>query len=371
MRNDKNDLYGILILAVLVTALGVFQMAQPGGLNVGDLTGGIVTFSTLVRIGILTIVVIGLNLLMGYAGQISLGQAAFYAIGAYASAIFSTRAVEIFGLPEAIAASWWFAWVVILAAMLFAGGFAYLVGRPILRLKGHYLAMATLGLGIIVYILFRENFGFRTNEFNITGGYDGIPDVPRLAIGGFSLWPVERYYFFVWLLVIGVIVITRNIVNSRSGRALRAIHSSEIAAEAMGVDTAAFKVQALVISAMYASLAGSLYAHFQAAVSPTPFDFAGSLDLVVMAAVGGMATIWGAPLGVATILILEDLLRARLDLVFEGAAGEIEVIVFGALLVIIMIFMPDGVVATIRDRIRERKEKRIRRELSTEGSAAK
>ncbi|NDJ34566.1 MAG: branched-chain amino acid ABC transporter permease [Chloroflexi bacterium] len=357
MANKYGDVIGVAVLAVAVLLIGLFQVFQPGGATFGDLTGGIVTFSTMVRIGILTIVIVGLNMLMGYAGQISLGQAAFYGMGAYASAVFSTRP-ELFGLPESLVAMWWWPWVVILAAMGFTGLFAYLVGRPILRLKGHYLAMATLGLGIMVYILFRENFGFRTTETNITGGYDGLFDVPRLAIGGFSLWPVERYYFFVWAIALIVIVLAMNMVKSRPGRALRAIHSSEIAAETMGVDTASFKVQVFVISAVFASLAGSLYAHFQAAVSPAPFSFEGSLDLVVMAAVGGMASVWGAPFGVATILVLEDLLRARLDLIFEGASGEIEVIVFGGLLVLIMIFMPEGVFVGIRNRINAWREER-------------
>ncbi len=337
-----SNLFRLTGLVVLVLAIGWFETARPGGRSFSSLTGGIVTFDTVVRIGILTMVVVGLNLVMGYTGQASLGQAAFYALGAYGSAIFTTRA-SVLGFPAAIAGSWWWPWLLIVAAMLFTGAFAYLVGRPILRLKGHYLAMATLGLGVTVYIIFRENLGLSLNNLNLTGGYDGLHSIPRLAIGSFELWPVERYYYLVWGLAILVLALSLNIVNSRIGRALRAIHGSEIAAEAMGVDTAGLKVTALVVSAMFASLAGSLYAHYQAAVSPTPFNFAGSLELVVMAAVGGMATIWGAPIGVTLILVIQEFLRARLHLWIEGASGEIEVIVFGLILVLLMIFMPDGV----------------------------
>jgi branched-chain amino acid transport system permease protein len=338
---------GIVILVILVLLIGWFEIAKPGGRDFSDLTNGIITFDTIVRIGILTIVVVGLNLLMGYAGQISLGQAAFYGMGAYASGIFATRA-EILGLPAALVENWWWPWLVMIVAMFFTGGFAYLVGRPILRLKGHYLAMATLGLGIMINILFRENFGFKLNKLDLTGGFDGIHSIPRLSVGTFEIWPIERYYFLVWSVAILAIVIALNIVHSRVGRAFRAIHGSELAAETMGIDTSQFKVTALVVSVMYASLAGSLYAHFQAAVSPTPFNFGGSLELVVMAAMGGMSTIWGAPFGVAFIFSLKELLRSRLHLLLEGAGGEHEIIAFGIILVLVMIFMPEGVVLGAR-----------------------
>ncbi len=342
----RSNTIGIIILIIVIVAIGWFETVQPGGRDFGDLTGDILTFNTVVRIGILTIVVIGLNLLMGYAGQVSLGQAAFYGLGAYVSAIFTTRAIAL-GIPEPLATAWWWPWFLIVAGMLFTGGFAYLVGKPILKLKGHYLAMATLGLGIMIFILFRENFGIRPSTLNITGGLDGLFDIPRLWIGSYELWPLERYYYVVWFFVIVALIASLNIVNSRVGRALRAIHGSEIAAETMGVDTAQFKVRVLVYSTMLASLAGSLYAHFQVAVSPAPFGFVGSLELVVMASVGGAGVIWGAPLGVAIILIIEELLRSRLHLLFEGVGSEVEPVIFGLLLVVIMIFLPNGLAPAI------------------------
>jgi branched-chain amino acid transport system permease protein len=351
---------GIIVLAILITVLGWVEMAQPLGIRVSDLTAGIVTMDTLVRIGILTIVVVGLNLLMGYAGQASLGQAAFYAMGAYASAILTVKAKTL-GLPQELAGTWWWPWLVIVGSMLFVGGLTHLIGKPILRLRGHYLAMGTLGLGIMVFIILRENFGIATSTVNITGGFDGIPDVGRLSIGSFTLWPIERYYFFVWAVALAVIIFSLNIVNSRVGRALRSIHGGEVAANTTGVDTDKCKLQVLVLSAMYASLAGSLYAHFQAAVSPGPFGFVGSLELVVMSVVGGIASIWGAPFGVAVVLILKELIRTRMHNVLRGAGGEHEVIAFGILIVIIMIFMPQGLTAGTVSAIKRFRQRAARR----------
>jgi branched-chain amino acid transport system permease protein len=326
---------GVVTLALVIGVLGAIDVFRPFGLRFSDLSGRVVTLDTMIRIGILTIVVVGLNLLMGYAGQVSLGQAGFYALGAYSSGILSTLAFRHNLLPG-IADTWWWPWLAILAGMALVGGFAYLAGRPILRLKGNYLAMATLGLGIIIYIL--------GGQFPaITGGYDGLTGVPRLSLGdSFKLWPMQRYYFLVWAAAIGVIILAMNIVNSRTGRALRAVHTSEMATSASGVDAERYKVQALVISAVFASLAGSLYAHFQSAVSPSPFSFRASVELVVMATVGGLSSIWGAPFGVGVIFILRDVIQSQVESLLHVRGGEYELIVYGIVLVLIMIFMPEG-----------------------------
>jgi branched-chain amino acid transport system permease protein len=340
MERDSSrrlNVLGVVVLMVLIGAIGWVESAQPFGIRFRDFTGGMVTFDTLIRIGILTIVLVGLNLLMGYAGQISLGQAAFYGIGAYASAIMTTLASR-HGVLPGISQSWWWPWLAIVVGMVITGGFAYLIGKPILRLRGNYLAMATLGLGIILYILFREGEDF-------TGGNDGIAGIPRLAIGSFKIWPIQRYYFLVWAAALVVIVIALNIVNSRVGRALRSIHGSEVAANTMGVDTAKYKSQVLVVSAVFASLAGSLYAHFQALIAPTPFGFVASVELVVMSVVGGIASIWGAPFGVTLIYVVREVLRARLHAILHGAGGEHEMVVYGIIVVVIMIFMPEGLTA--------------------------
>lgn len=341
---SRLNIIGIVTLSLLVLFVGLYETNSEAGFS--SLTGGIITFNTVTRIGILTIVVVGLNLLMGFAGQISLGQAAFYGLGAYFTGLFTARASTI-GLPTALGEAWWWPWLLMVGGMLLTGTFAYFVGRPILALKGHYLAMATLGLGIMIVILFRENFGIDPASLSLTGGSDGIFGVPRLRVGSFELWPITRYYYLVWLVAILGIILALNIVNSRVGRALRALHSSDIAAETIGIDTRYYKTWVFVISTMYASLAGSLYAHFQAALSPPTFDFVASLELVVMAAVGGMASIWGAPFGVAVIFSVRELLRARLHLFVEGASGAYEVVAFGLILVLIMIFAPDGVLKLI------------------------
>jgi len=153
---------------------------------------------------------------------------------------------------------------------------------------------------------------------------------------------VERYYWLVWAAAFLVIVIGLNVINSRVGRGLRAIHTSEVAANTMGVDTDKYRVQVLVLSAMMASLAGSLYAHFQAIVSPGPFGFVASVELVCMSAVGGMASVWGAVLGVTFFYVIKEVLRARMHQLLRGAGGEHELIAYGIILVLVMIFLPEG-----------------------------
>jgi branched-chain amino acid transport system permease protein len=351
LRRHPN-VFGILILALVLAGLGAIDLIRPLGIKFSDLTGRVVTMDTMIRIGILTIVVVGLNLLMGYGGQVSLGQAGFYALGAYISGILTTLVIR-HNIGQGIADLWWWPWIVIFIGMALTGGFAYIVGRPILRLKGNYLAMATLGLGFIINLL--------SGQFpELTGGHDGLTEIPRLRIGEFLLWPAQRYYFLVWGVALLTILIALNIVNSRVGRALRAVHTNEMAANTCGVDTERCKLQVLIISAMFASLAGSLYAHFQSAVSPNPFDFKASVELVTMAAVGGLASIWGAPLGVATMMVVGDLIQSRMESVLHIQGGEYELILYGIVLVGIMIFMPEGVTSGLM-RLARRARRRVGR----------
>ena len=275
----------------------------------------------LTLIGISTIVTVGLCLLMGYTGQVSLGQAAFFGIGAYFSAILSTR----YDVNP---------WLAMLIAAMVTGAFAYVIGYPIFRLRGNYLAMATLGLGIIVWILFKELSQY-------TGGPDGLGGIPNLSIGGFAFDSNLKRYFLVWFFCVCVLLISQNIVRSRTGRALRAIHGSESAAESVGINIAQFKVKIFVLSAVFASLAGSLYAHHTHAISPSSFDFLGSVMILVMAVVGGLASIWGAIFGAATIQYLKSEILVQL--------GNNDVIVYGLLLMLVMIFMPKGLFVSLRD----------------------
>ncbi|NLD71480.1 MAG: branched-chain amino acid ABC transporter permease [Chloroflexi bacterium] len=278
--------------------------------------------STLVLIGIYTTVTIGLCLLMGVAGQISLGQAAFYGLGAYGSAILTTR----YG---------WSPWLAMVGAAVMAGLVAHLIGTPIFRLRGHYLAMGTLAFGAVAHIVMVE---WR----EVTGGPTGLPGIPRLTLGSMVLRDERTYYYLVWAVALVGLVVALNIVGSRVGRALRAIRDSEPAAESLGIEVARFKSLILVTSAVYASVAGSLYAHYTTFVNPAAFDFDVSVRLVLMAAVGGLGSIWGAPLGAAAIMLLSLVLREVAPLLTAQPAGEYEMIAYGALLVVIMLFLPQG-----------------------------
>jgi branched-chain amino acid transport system permease protein len=315
------------------------RWALAGGLGLLALVPLVVTtpsyLDVLIYVGLYTIVTSGLCLLTGYAGQISLGQAAFYGLGAYASAILTVG----YGVPP---------WGALIAGIVLTAAVAYVFGIPILRLRGHYLAMATLAFGIVVYLAFVE-------FTDLTGGPSGIPGVPPFSLFGFRFdSDVKRYYLTTGAALLTLFV-SRNVVDSRIGRALRAVHGSEVAAETLGVDTARHKLQVFALSAAMASLAGSLYAHHLALVSPAAFTFVASVEFVVMAAVGGLASVWGAPFGAAAITILTEAIRRVMPHLLSHASGEHEVIAYGILLVVIMIFLPEGLVAGLRGSFRARR----------------
>jgi branched-chain amino acid transport system permease protein len=286
----------------------------------------------MIFIGIYTIVTVGLCLLMGYTGQVSLGQAAFFGMGAYISAILS----KTYGVNP---------WLAMLIAAVMTGAFAYIIGYPIFRLKGNYLAMATLGLGLIMWILFKELSQF-------TGGPDGMSGIPYLSIGGFVFNSSFRRYFLVWAFCLAVLLISQNIVRSRTGRALRAVHGSEAAAESIGINVNRFKVKILVLSAVLASLAGGLLVFNMTFVNPQTFDFLASVRLVVMAVIGGLASIWGAIFGAGATRILSD----ELLLGF----GQWDIVIYGLILMLVMIFMPEGLFVKLKE-VFERLRLRYRR----------
>jgi len=302
----KKDLLPLLFITL---AIAIFPV----------LAGGSEYFiSLLVFLGINGITAMGLSLLMGYAGQISLGHAAFYGIGAYASGILTTK----YSLHPLGA----FFIGIFLSAFI-----AFLVGKPTLRLKGHYMAVATLGFGEILFIVF--------NELSpLTGGPSGLSGIPSLTIFGH---PVEgaKYLYLVWGLVILLLLFSLNLINSRVGRALRAVHGSELAANAMGVDASRYKVQVFVLSAIYASMAGSLYAHFVTFISPSSFGLMFSILLLMMVVVGGTSTIWGSLLGAAVLTLLPEYLRA-----FE----DFDVLAYGIILLVVLFVMPQGILQGVR-----------------------
>ncbi len=307
----KKNMLSLLILAAVMLAL-------PLGL------GNSYYLNVLVFVGIYSLITIGLSLLMGYTGQISLGQAAFFGLGAYTSGVLSAK----FGVSP---------WLGLLAAIFVTGGIAFLIGAPALKLKGHYLAMATLAFGYIVFIVFNQ-------ASFLTGGPSGFGQIPRFRLGNFLLRSDVHYYYFVWTLVIVVLLGSLNIIHSRVGRALRSIHEGELAANIMGVNTAKYKIQVFVLSAVYASLAGSLYAHFITFLNPTPFGFHFSIVLVAMVAVGGMANVWGAMIGAALLTLLPEYLR-----VFH----DYDILIYGSTLLVIMIFLPQGLFAGILSLIKK------------------
>lgn len=277
--------------------------------------------SVAIVIGIHAILTVGLCLLMGYTGQVSLGHAAFYGIGAFFSAILS-RTYHV--NP----------WLAMFTAAVATGGIAYLVAFPIFRLRGNYLAMGTLGFGLVVWFALR-------NLRQFTGGTEGLSGVPYLSIGGFAFDTDLKYFYLVWAVSLTILLLSQNIINSRVGRALRAIESSEQAARSVGVNVGRFKVKVFVLTAVYASIAGSLFAHYLAFVSPQPFGFLFSVRLVVMAVVGGLATIWGAVFGTAIVTVMSRALQDLGEL--HTMLHEFDVTVFGLLLMVVVIFLPQGV----------------------------
>lgn len=294
-----------------------------------------------------SLVIIGLCLLMGYAGQISLGHAGFFAIGGYLSAFLTTHDLT------PVKDSWVVAflsktgmlwargnlyggqvltvqpWLACIAAVLCTVIVAYIIGGPVLKLKGHYLAMATLGFGTIVYRIVLGTTSL--------GAADGLSDVPPfrlmpfLAVSGEMSDRVQNYYI-AWGLVILAVFLSLNLIHSRIGRALRSIHAAEDAADAMGINTAGYKLKTFVLSAVLASVAGVFLTHYNGGIGPSEASIMKSVRYVAIVAVGGMANLWGA-------LVMGTLLNF---LSLRGYLGSYDDAVFGGILIIIMLFVPRG-----------------------------
>ncbi len=320
------------------------------------------------------LLIIGLCVVMGYAGQISIGHAGFFAIGGYLSAALTTRNLieykdtalirlldgmglivageDIYG--EALMAVT--PWAACILAVLTAAVIALILGIPVLKLKGHYLAMATLGFGIIIYRIVLASAYF--------GEADGISEVPAfqllpgLAVSGDFDERVSNYYVAWGLLILGM-VLMKNLIDSRVGRALRSIHGSEEAAVSVGVDTARFKLQVFVISAVFAAVAGVFLTHYNGGIGPSEASVMKSVRYVAIVAVGGMAHLWGAlAMGVGL-----NFLSLR------GVFGSYDDAVFGVILIVIMLFAPNGILSlNWRGHVRRLLPRRSAAEAAGEGN---
>lgn len=283
------------------------------GLALVLVLGNLYAINILMVVALHALPALGLSLLMGYTGQISLGHAAFYGLGAYASALISLR----LGLSP---------WISLVVAAALVGSIAWLVGRIIFRFRGHYLAMATLALGIIVHIGMVE-------LSELTGGPNGMSGIPALAILGTPVNTDVLFFPIAWAFCLGLVVLAEKLVDSPTGLAMKAVSDNERVAASLGTDISAFKRTVFAISAVYASIGGSLYAHYVGYLSPGPFDVGFSIRLLVMVAIGGFANIWGVLFGVAFVTVIGELLKPL---------GHFDVVVYGVLLVAVMVFCPEG-----------------------------
>jgi branched-chain amino acid transport system permease protein len=311
----KGDLYSFLFFVLLIILLPV-------------ISGSTYTITVGIFSGINAMVAIGLCILMGYAGQVSLGQAGFYGIGAYISSILSVHA----GFPIVIS---------MICAMIVAAMAAMILAVPALRLKGHYLAVATLGFGEIIYIIL--------NEWG-PGGPSGFGDIPHFSLLGYTINSTTGYFYLIWGLVAAVMLFSINLINSGTGRALRAVHDSDLACDAMGLNVTALKIKVFILSAVYASLAGSLYAHYVTFISPSSFSLFYSILVLMMVIVGGITNLWGAVIGAVVITVLPELLRK-----FE----ELDVLVYGLILTLSLMFFRKGLVPILIEKIKKMRESAV------------
>ena len=271
-------------------------------------------------IGLYSIVALGLVLLTGVAGQTSFGQAAFVGLGAYTTAYLTTR----YGMSP---------WVTLAVGLALTGALALFIGFITLRMKGHYLPLATIAWGISLYYVF--------GNLDMLGGHTGMTGIPALALGGFELKDERRYYFLIWAIALAALWSTRNLLDSRPGRAIRALKGGFDMAEAFGVDGARLKIVVFVYAALLACVSGWLYAHLQRFVNPTPFGINQGIEYLFMAVVGGAGSVWGAVLGATLITLLKELLQDILPALL-GRTGNFELVVFGILMVLLLQFAREG-----------------------------
>ncbi|HZR88631.1 MAG TPA: branched-chain amino acid ABC transporter ATP-binding protein/permease [Bradyrhizobium sp.] len=273
------------------------------------------------NIGLSALVAMGLVLLTGVGGLTSFGQAAFVGFGAYTTAVLTTA----YGLSP---------WLTLPASLLVSGIAAVLLGLVTVRLSGHYLPLGTLAWGLGLFYLF--------SKLEFLGRNDGISEIPPLAVGHLKMLDPGTIYYAIWAAVLIAALLTMNLLDSRTGRAIRALRRGHVAAEAFGIETPRAKILVFIHAAVLAGLSGWLYAHFQRAVNPTPFGAQAGIEYLFVAVVGGAGYVWGGVLGAAIVVVLKEVLQSYLPLLLHGE-GQLEIIVFGILLVALLQLAPSGV----------------------------
>ncbi|MGY3694961.1 ABC-type branched-subunit amino acid transport system ATPase component/ABC-type branched-subunit amino acid transport system permease subunit [Bradyrhizobium sp. USDA 3240] len=273
------------------------------------------------NIGLAALVAMGLVLLTGVGGLTSFGQAAFCGFGAYTTAVLTTA----YGVSP---------WLTLPASLLVSGIAAVLLGLVTVRLSGHYLPLGTIAWGIGLFYLF--------SKLEFLGRNDGISGIPPLSIGSFKMLSPDTIYYAIWVAVLLSALLTMNLLDSRTGRAIRALRRGHIAAEAFGVQTPRAKLLVFIYAAVLAGLSGWLYAHFQRAANPTPFGAQAGIEYLFIAVVGGAGYVWGGVLGAAIVVILKEVLQSYLPYIF-GGQSQLETIVFGIMLVLLLQLAPQGV----------------------------
>ncbi len=270
-------------------------------------------------VGIFVILAVSLNIVVGFAGQISLGHAAFFAVGAYTSTLLAVK----WGIP------FWFG---IFAAGIVSLAFGILLGIPTLRVRDIYLSVVTICFGLMVQLAL-------VNLESITGGARGIYGIPRPAIAGFSFSTPQSFYYLILFFALLTIFSSLRLLRSRFGRAFLSIRENELAAETVGIRTTYYKILAFAVSSFYAGLAGSLYAHYVSYINPDAFTFGTSIDVLVMIVIGGLGNVWGSVIGAIVISLLPEYLRFMQQ--YYRA-------VFGIGLIFMMVFMRSGIVSTLQ-----------------------